>query len=45
MPNPNWFYLGLGIWLIGDGIDGRSPGAFTKMVGGLIVVLVAFLGA
>lgn len=34
--------IGVGIYFIGDGIDGRSVGSVVKIVAGIIVILAAF---
>lgn len=43
---PNLLFLGLGVWMIGDGIGGvpNAPGVI-KIIGGVICIVAAFIGA
>jgi hypothetical protein len=43
---PNLLFLGLGIWMIGTGVDGvPAPSSVVKVIGGIIVIIAAFVGA
>ncbi len=42
----NWLGVGLGVWMIGTGIDGlKSPGNIIKIVGGVIVLVASIMVA
>lgn len=43
---PNLGFLGLGIWCVGTGLGGTPTyPAIVKIIGGVILIVAAFIGA